>query len=394
MTSEPIDYKNVALQNEQLVISLLRRNGAMSQTQLRKLSGLSTSTSSYIIARLRNKGYILETKGVSDKRGAKPMILAINPQGCFAVGVELKPDGVYAGLFDFNASLIDQVRVSIESTDIDDVCGAISDSVRHLLGLHKQAAERLKGVAVAVSGAVEANSFVVLSSPMGWRNIALKDSLEQYIDYSVTIYSTQVRMLAELDLQSPLKNMLYINIGNGVGGHIIIDGKLAGGATGRTGEIGHIVMEPDGRKCGCGNIGCLETIISGVSISSKIKADIHNGVKSCLSSSISSKEPPESVVAKFGQGIKAGDRYCTDLAEQLSDYLCKAVCMMVNICDPEAVTLAGYVSENCFDFLAEKLKKAFARCVYNYSERKIVVNMAVGGKNALITGAAISVLQA
>jgi predicted NBD/HSP70 family sugar kinase len=66
---------------------------------------------------------------------------------------------------------------------------------------------------------------------------------------------------------------------------------------------------------------------------------------------------------------------------------------MVNICDPEVITLAGYVAENCFDVLKEKLNSSFGKQVYNYSERKIEINLGSSGKNALITGAAVSVLQ-
>jgi len=393
MKKEPADFKDIAIQNEKLVISLLRRCGAMSQTQLRKLSGLSMSTSSYIIARLRNKGYILENKGMSTKRGAKPVILAIDPQGCFAVGVEVRPDSIYAGLFDFKAFLIAETKVSVADTGIDTVCKAVKEAVDSLLDGCPAARGKLSGIGVAVSGSVKNNSVVVLSSPMGWKNVQFKAELSAMVNAPVMIYSTQVRMLAEMDIEAPQKNMLYINIGNGVGGHMIIDGHLANGSTGRSGEIGHIVMEQGGRQCGCGNFGCLETIISGIAVAAKIKAELSAGAESMLRDTVKSDDVPEIVIAKWGDALRAGDIYSTAVADHVCDYLCRAVCMVANICDPEIITLAGYVTENCFGYIAARLKNSFAANVYNYSERNITIIRATSGKRALITGAAISIMQ-
>ncbi len=393
MKNEPADFKDIAIQNEKLVISLLRRHGEMSQTQLRKLSGLSMSTSSYIIARLRNKGYIRENKGISTNRGAKPVILAIDPQGCFAVGVEVRPDSIYAGLFDFNAGLVAETKTPTADTGLETVCTAVKVSVDNLLTDLSLATKRLCGIGVAVSGSVRNNSVVVLSSPLGWKNVPFKEKLAELLSVPVMIYPAQVRMLAEVDMEAPQKNMLYINIGNGVGGHMIIDGRLSSGATGRCGEIGHIVMDGSGRRCGCGNFGCLETFISGIAIAAKIKADLLGVAQSALKSMVMPDDVPEVVIAKWGEGLRAGDAYSEAVADYVCGYLSRAVCMVANICDPEIITLAGYVVENCFAYAAAGLKKSFAANVYNYSERNIEIIKATSGKRALITGAAISIMQ-
>lgn len=393
MRKEPADFKDIAIQNEKLVISLLRRHGAMSQTQLRKYSAMSVSTSSYIIARLRNKGYLLENKGVSEKRGAKPVILEINSKGCFAIGMEVRPDSIYAGLFDFNAVMAGEAKTPLSDTKLHTVCAAVKAAAEELLELYPFAAGKLSGIGIAISGSVKNNSVVVLSSPMGWKNVPFKANLECLGDVPVMIYPTQVRMLAEVDIDAPQKNVLYVNIGNGVGGHIIVDGHLSNGATGRSCEIGHIVMEPGGRQCGCGNFGCLETIISGIAIAAKIKADLKNGRKSILTSLIKPEDVPETVIAAWGDALKSEDRYSIELAGYAAGYLSRAVSIAVNICDPEIIMLAGYVAENCFEYLAASLKEAFASNVYNYGDRNIVISKATSGKRALITGAAISVMQ-
>jgi len=84
----PIDSKNAGLRNEKLVLSLLRQHGELSQAQLCRLAGLSSSTASYIVGRLRQKRLIREQPGRSSKRGAKPIMLRIHPRGQLVVGAD------------------------------------------------------------------------------------------------------------------------------------------------------------------------------------------------------------------------------------------------------------------------------------------------------------------
>ncbi|MFI4911442.1 MAG: ROK family protein [Sedimentisphaeraceae bacterium JB056] len=393
MKKEPADFKDIALQNEKLVIALLRRHGVMSQTQLRKLSGLSMSTSSYIIARLRNKGYILETKGESKKRGAKPVNLQIDPNGCFAIGIEIKTDSVLAGLFDFNANLIGEISEPATDTSPDSMAIIVKKCVEFLVEEYQQAQGKIAGVGIAISGSIRDDGVVVLSSPLGWKNVAFKHKLTEIIDLPVNVYTTEVRMLAEMDMEAPQTNMIYINIGNGVGGHVILDGNLCHGATGRIGEIGHVVVDPDGDICGCGNKGCLETLISGRAIAAKIKSDMSSGNYPELQGFVKKDDLPETVVSRWGSRLESGCKYSEQLASEISASLSDVVCMMVNICDPEIITLAGYVSDSCFGYLKTSLLEAFKTKVYNYSERKFAVVKAKAGIHALIKGAAISVLK-
>jgi N-acetylglucosamine repressor len=393
MKKEPVDFKDIAVQNEKLVITLLRRHGVLSQTQLRKYSGLSMSTSSSIIARLRGKGYIIETKGVSSKRGAKPVNLSINPGGCYAVGVELRTDSVYAGLFDFNANLEGDILKSVSDKSPEAVAAAVKETVGMLMADYPYAASRTQGIGVAISGSIRDNSFVVLSSPLGWKNVDFKQLLSGMLDIPVVIYPTQVRMFAEMDIESPHRNMVYVNIGNGVGSHVILDGHLCGGATGRIGEIGHVVMIPQGKLCGCGNRGCLETLISGRAIARRIREDIGKGLCQPRGFDIENCDLPETVIARWSEMIAAGDSYGVALAREVALYLSRAVSVMVNICDPQIITLAGYVAQACFEHLKEAILETFETDVYNYSERSIKITKARSGNLALIKGAAISILQ-
>lgn len=396
MKKDPLDLKSLGLQNEKLVISLLRKHKAISQTQLRKLTGFSSSTTSYIIGRLRTKGWIIETRGQSQKRGAKPVMLQINPGGCYAVGIEISPDNILIGLFDFNAQLVDTTKAMLDDDHSpDNVCEILEINTKGLLAKHGISQEKVAGIGVALSGSISTNGIVKLSSPLEWKNVPLGEKLNARFDSKVQIFSTQVRIMAETDIQlgDVTNNILYINIGNGVGSHVILDGHLLRGKTGRSGELGHIIMEPNGPLCGCGHKGCLETFISGIAISKKIKAEISQNSDSVLSKTVANEDLPDDVIAKWGQGLEQNDPLSISIRDYIADYLCRATCFAINLYDPDTVILAGYVAEACYDYLAEKIKGQMGSDVYDNESREISICRAQAGKNALIIGSAMTILQ-
>lgn len=396
MKNDPLDLKSLGLQNEKLVISLLRKHKAISQTQLRKLTGLSSSTTSYIIRRLRTKNWIIEAKGESTKRGAKPIVLQINPTGCYAIGAEISPDNILVGLFDFNAQLIDTVKSMLENdSSPENVCKKLEINIKGLIAKHNISQEKLAGIGVALSGSISASGSVELSSPLGWKNVPIGEKLNEVFDCHVKIFSTHVRIMAETNIQfeNSNNNILYINIGNGVGSHAIIDGHLIRGKTGRSGEFGHMIMEPQGPHCGCGHRGCLEAFISGIAISKIIKSKISEEKNSQLAKSITMKDVPEDVIAKWGQCISSNDPLSLEIRDYIAKYLCRAACFAINLYDPDTVIIAGYVAEPCFDFLSNKLREQMKTDVYGYESRNITIRQAQAGKNALIIGSAREILQ-
>lgn len=386
-----VDLKDVGAQNEKLVLSLLRRNGAMSQTRLRKLSGLSTSTSSYIIGRLRNKGWINETKGISTTRGAKPVILSINDSGAYAVGVEINPSVVRAGLYDFSATLVERSSAPIASAMPEDVADLIETVVKELLIKNKVAEKNLLGIAIALSGTIENNAVVRLGSPLGWKNVDLKYLMDGRFDTEISIYPTVVRLFSEFKLHKDQENVLYVNAASGVGSVAVVEGRPIGARTGRGGEIGHITIEKNGKLCGCGKRGCLETVIGAGALSAKIKQDIKGGVKTSLT--VAKSDKPEDIMTKWGECVKAGDEYSLELGEFVASKLLKPLADTINITQPEEVILAGSVCLASFDAIKKILDEKGEEFIYNYNTLNIEVVKAEAGNDALMAGAAMRLIM-
>ncbi|MEN8128255.1 MAG: ROK family transcriptional regulator [Planctomycetota bacterium] len=391
-----VDSKNAGIRNEKLVISLLRAEGGLSQAQISKKTGIGSSTITYIVGRLRAKGLIIEKPGYSNKRGAKPVLIEINPAGQFIIGAEINPSYLLTGLFDFKGDPVEQVKVLLDlDHSAENVIHLVEVNINGLLSKNNISIEKLAGVGVTLSGSISSEGVVQLSSPLGWKNVPLKENLAQKFNCPVSIYTTKVRLLAEMNAHPPLssKNVVYLNIANGVGVTSTVDGLLLHGSTNRCGELGHIVIDPDGPLCGCGQRGCLEAHISGPAIAKKIKGDIAAGTDSVLAETITGQDTPEESAEKLKQAIECNDAYAIGIREFIADRLSRSAAMAINLFDPDILILAGYVSEMCADSFVECIKSRFESDVYDQASRNIEVTSARAGQQALVSGVAAAVLQ-
>ncbi len=392
----PIDSKNAGLRNERLVISLLRQHGGLSQAQLCQLAGLSSSTASYIVGRLREKKLITEERGESTRRGAKPIIVSLRPRAQLAVGVEIGPSAIFIGLFDFDCSLIEGLRAPVDDDHSPDrVVDLVEIGVRGLLSKHAVAEESVLGIGATVSGAISPDGIVQLSSPMGWHSVPLREMLQERFRVRVKVYTTRVRMFAEISLlpTGVARNIVLLNFADGVGASIVENGRLALGATNRAGEIGHIIFDPNGPPCGCGHRGCLETFASGPALAARIRDDIEQGTDSILRTWVKPDDTPKEVVSHLGRAMAEGDRYALEIRELLADFVSRATAIAINCYDPDMLILAGYVIAQSPEYLIGAAERRFASDVFDHYSRDIKVVAAQAGEEALIRGIATAVLR-
>ena len=396
MKSNTIDSKNAGLRNEKLVLQIIRQYGELSQSHICKLTGLGSSTVSYITGRLREKNLILERTGQSNKRGAKPVILSINPEGRFIISISINPSHVVVGLFDFTCKLKEEIDVALDGDNsVQNVCSVAEITAHGLLGKYKISEQDLLGIGVVLSGTISPEGVVKLSSPLGWKDVALKEILSEKFQCDTAIYSTRVRFLAEIRVDPELvsKSALYLNVADGVGGTLFADGRIVDGATGRFAELGHIVVDSNGPLCGCGHRGCLEAFVSGPAIAKKIRADIDSGIDSSLISQITADDIAEDVVSKWGQAIARGDSYSMKVRENVAEHLSRIAAMAIDCFDPQVVVLAGYVLNQSIDYFAKAIEARLGTDVYDNQSRKIEITPAKAGKDVLINAVATAILQ-
>jgi glucokinase len=173
----------------------------------------------------------------------------------------------------------------------------------------------------------------------------------------------------------------------------MIDGQLIHGSTNRCGELGHVVIDPQGPVCGCGQRGCLEAHICGPAVTTRIKDDIAAGVDTVLTELVIGQESPEDTAQKLRKAIENNDGYALEIRDFIADRLSRAAAIAINLFDPDILILAGYICEMSPDFFAESIQNRFESDVYDQASRNIEITTARVGQQALIKGVAAAVLQ-
>ncbi|MGC8497081.1 MAG: ROK family protein [Thermoplasmata archaeon] len=164
-----------------------------------------------------------------------------------------------------------------------------------------------------------------------------------------------------------LSNFVYVTVGSGIGGAIIIDDKLYKGHNGWAGELGHMVIMADGPLCGCNRKGCVEALASGFSITRRAKEKLPD--KSSILNTISLRDLDAKAIFN---AKKSRDKLATELVEETARYIAIFIANIINIFDPEAIVMGGGVTKNNADFIRLIREKVKAELGYYVRDVKII----------------------
>ena len=192
----------------------------------------------------------------------------------------------------------------------------------------------------------------------------------------------------ETELQSKPRHVVGIFIGTGIGGGIIIDGKLYSGFSGTAGEIGHMVIEVGGPKCNCGNRGCFEALASRTAIFRKIHAAVKGGQKTILTDMLG----PDISDLRSGdlrKAIRKGDSFVEKVIEEAAEYTGIAVANLMNVLSPQTIVLGGGVIDALGDEMMAIIVATAGDYAMNGTSKGIDIIASKTGDDAGIIGAGV-----
>ena len=263
----------------------------------------------------------------------------------YTVGVDVGGTKIAAGLVDERGELIARDRTVSPATDPAEIVHAIGKLVRSLVGTRE-----VEAVGVCAAGFVDKQRAMVVFAPnLAWRDEPLKERLQKELDLPVVVENdANAAAWGEFTFGAgeDVEDLLLLTIGTGVGGGVVIDGELVRGGFGFGGEVGHIQMVPGGVRCGCGNLGCLESYGSGsalVRITRERAADTPDGARNLL-------ERAGGDIAKITgplvtEAARAGDAFAIERLAELGDWIGQGVATLTAVLDPNVVVIGGGVSE-------------------------------------------------
>jgi glucokinase len=255
----------------------------------------------------------------------------------------------------------------------------------------------LAGIGIACAGGIDTGRGVVVTpSPNmpDWADVPLADILRKRFGVpTFVINDASAAALGEhrYGVGKGVKDLVLFTLGTGIGGGIIVDGKLYLGAVGGAGELGHMTVDVNGPRCGCGNTGCLEMLASGRAIERDAIGRLRQGAGSSLSAMVKG-EIEEITAAQVGEAARSGDPLACEIISRAAYYLGIGLVNAVNIFNPEMVVIGGGMAE-LGDMLIEPARRMVAERAFSVSSRAVRIVTALLGNEAGVYGAAAFVLD-
>jgi glucokinase len=230
---------------------------------------------------------------------------------------------------------------------------------------------------------------------LGWENLPLQKSLEKQLELPVIIENDcNICTLGvyEAELGSKPQSMVGIFLGTGIGAGMIFNGELYRGHNRTAGEIGHMVIEVGGPKCGCGNRGCFEALASRTAIYRKLRTAVKEGEKTVLTEMLGA-DLEDLRSGDLRKAIQRGDKLVDRVIEEAAEYTGIAVANVINLLNPEVVVVGGGI----IDQLEDQMMAIIVETAQDYSmpgtAKGIQILASKLGDDAGITGGAVLARQ-
>ena len=313
--------------NRRIIFELIRRHGPTSRAQIAQAVGLSIQTVSNITKELEDSGFLVATRERTNRRGHPPNILDIRAEGGLAVGLHITPKELRAALIDLSGNILGQRVRTLWSMKPRSVFAQIGRLVGELRALRPGG--RFLGIGVAIPGpvSVESMSFVGPTTIEGWEGVPVRERIEAetglptFLDVDAACATMSENMFGA---GRQVSDFYYFYFGVGLGGGAIIDNRLAGGAFGNAGELGHLPIGAPSEQCPCGNYGCLERFLSLDALQRRLSMA---GVA----------ESRDEVM----RAVRAEHPEVQAWVDEVAPLLAKAVVIVENLLDPAVVVIGG-----------------------------------------------------
>ena len=309
--------------------------------------------------------------------------------------------GVDMGGSYLNTILMDRKNNIIGSekrrTPVDEraegILEAIVRQVMTLIENHHVPIEEILGLGIACAGACDPRRGLVMKSPNipCLNGYPLESQLSNLLQFPVFMDNDlNLAALGEhrFGVGIGTKHMFFLGVGTGIGGGIILDGRIYRGSSGSAGEIGHMVLQPDGPVCLCGNAGCLEALASGRGLASIAQDKVQFGSSSVLSDLVAGDTTKITAEVVF-EGARLGDWIANQVVQEAAHFLGIGLSNLVQILSPEMIVVGGGVAQQWDYFLKPAIEKMSSMRLTELSVQVPVVPSALGGQAGALGAAAL-----
>ena len=363
------------------VVDALRQRGVASRTDLASITGLSRTTVATLVSDLRARGLIVERP--DEERGTRPAgkgrppaMLSLNVSAGAAVGVDFDHRHVRVALGDLSLTVLAEREIDLDvdhdATAALDAAAALLDELLGEAGLGR---DQIVGAGMGLPGPVDRHTGTIGSTAIlpGWLGLRPGEELARRIGLPVEVDNdANLGALGELRFGAArgLADVVYLKVSSGIGAGFLLDGRVYRGSTGNAGEIGHVLVRPEGAVCRCGKRGCLETVASAPALVELLRAT----------------HGPELTVPGLLELVAAGDLGALRVVDDAGRAIGRVLADLCDLLNPEAIVVGGDLAVAGEPFLAA-IRQVIDRRALPAAAQAVDVRPAELGKRAEVLGA-------
>ncbi len=349
--------------NRLKVLDYIRDNGPAARPEIAKSTGLSPSSITNIVAYLLEKKLVAEMGQVDSKEvGRKATLVKFNPESMNIISIDIESASINFALTNLAGDIQKMKEIPLDRLIKDyeifniikrEISSMIDEGIKH----HNAA---IAGIGIAVSGLVDDNEKLIISSSLRWKGLSLKEYFESNFNLPVYVQNnSRTKALWELKTRKDIseKNVIFMDLTMGVGIINFYEQKINNAVIG---EFGHTTVKKDGPLCFCGNHGCLEMMCSVDSVVNECDELLKNGKCEVLRKDMAGADRVlnyQSVLDAY----QKGDKDVKEVLEECGRYLGIGLANIINVFNPQRIIINGDILLNCSFIYETAVEEAHKR---------------------------------
>ncbi|MBW3630296.1 MAG: ROK family protein [Gemmatimonadetes bacterium] len=343
--------------NRQIVLNLVREHQPVSRADLARRMNVARGMAGSLVRELLVEGSLVEGAVSDVPRGRKPVMLYVRTQDRLAVAIDVRFSRTYVMLTDFAGT-----QVALETFDTlfcpTDLVEELTRRVNRLVETYA-ALGSVEGVGVVVPGMVDRDGRVLYAPQLGWRQVDIRDALAAGTGLPVHIENASTACaIAQMWLVrragDSAADFVYVNISDGVGVGVVVNGQLVRGHGHTAGEFGHIPIDPRGPRCVCGSVGCWETFTSNIATLTR-----YLGREPSAAESRQLLHEQELTIVELIARARGGDERALESLLETGRYMGVGLAMIVNALNPARIIVGGEITA-AWDLIQQELADVVA----------------------------------
>jgi N-acetylglucosamine repressor len=387
-------FKRMQELNQYRIFDMIRRFGPISRSDLAKKLNLSPTTVATAVSEFIKEGLAVDGEAGDSSGGRKPILVSFVPESKFLIGVSITNSFITIANLDLEAKLSNKSNFSLNIHEQRDVVGYIVSCIAsYVKGITDMT--RCVGISIITPGIVDAlNGVILKNSKLRLDNIPLKSLVEKetglktWVDNDANAIALAEKQFGSFQHKN---NLIYIQLGEGLGAGMIINNAIFRGRNGGAGEFGHISIDRNGPVCDCGNRGCLDYYVGWPAIYAKILTSLTRG-KPSIMLDMAEGNMGNIDLPIFLKALASDDEMAKSVVQEISSYLSTGLVTLTHLFNPDVI-LIGWDAIYQDHSLIEAIQREVKEQAFTLFTEDLEIQSTTLGKDFQLKGAAAVLLQ-